>query len=168
MAVRLTRSNGDTLAIPEQAMMTAEIDDIVRPTQAAKFMGSSILTAGTPKLLATFGARVAKDSSEYFSTDNQADDRTKYRAHTIQKLVKTSQGFFDVTGTDQFEDHAHKYRDQHSRNQFHTDRGDQHFGEYQQQYEWNHRQQGINARSLGLVFCFLVSSSFAPTCSAAT
>ena len=60
IAVRLMTSNGETLAIPETATITAVMGDTLRAMLDANCMGSSMATGGMAILAATTGANAAK------------------------------------------------------------------------------------------------------------
>ncbi len=60
IAVRLTRSNGETPPMPEETTITAVIGDQLRAIDAAKCIGSSISTGWIPVCAATAGVSAAK------------------------------------------------------------------------------------------------------------
>ena len=60
IAVRFTRSNGETPPMPEDTTITAVIGEQLRAIEAAKCIGRSISTGCSPVWAATAGVRAAK------------------------------------------------------------------------------------------------------------
>ena len=60
MKVRLIKSKGETLPMPEDTTITAVIGEQVRAMDAAKCMGSRKSTGAIPLAWATAGVRAAK------------------------------------------------------------------------------------------------------------
>ena len=60
MKVRLIRSKGETLPMPEATTITAVMGEQVRAMDAAKCIGSRNSTGAMPLALATAGVRAAK------------------------------------------------------------------------------------------------------------